>query len=186
MDDRPRRRRRALLAAALAAALTLPVAGPAAQADPVKKFWRYGKDVREHRWWTHAKKRRRHLRWHRQHPEATWKEHRALHHGDLVHRHRSQHRFRVLARQRGLASWYSGAVGACGVALKGLYAAHRTWPCGTRVSVRRGSRYVVVRILDRGPHVAGRVVDLSPGAFDRLGSLGEGVMGVTIYRLQRP
>jgi rare lipoprotein A len=47
-----------------------------------------------------------------------------------------------------------------------LTAAHRTLPFGTRVRVHslRSGRSVVVRINDRGPHIAGRVIDLSPAA----------------------
>jgi rare lipoprotein A len=46
-------------------------------------------------------------------------------------------------------------------------AAHRTLPFGTRVA---GS--VVVRINDRGPFVASRVIDLSPAAAHAIGVNG--------------
>jgi rare lipoprotein A len=57
---------------------------------------------------------------------------------------------------------------------KGLTAAHRTLPFGTRVRVvnKRNNRSVVVRINDRGPFVKGRVIDLTPAAASALGFSG--------------
>ena len=45
-----------------------------------------------------------------------------------------------------------------------LTAAHKTLPFGTLVEVtnRQNGRSIVVRINDRGPFVAGRVIDLTP------------------------
>lgn len=45
-----------------------------------------------------------------------------------------------------------------------LTAAHKTLPFGTLVEVtnRANGRSIVVRINDRGPYVAGRVIDLTP------------------------
>lgn len=56
----------------------------------------------------------------------------------------------------------------------GISAAHRTLPFGSRVVVRnqRTGRAITVRINDRGPFVAGRVVDLSTGANRALGGAG--------------
>ena len=47
-----------------------------------------------------------------------------------------------------------------------LTAAHKTLPFGTLVEVtnRKNGRSIVVRINDRGPFVAGRVIDLTPAA----------------------
>ena len=55
-----------------------------------------------------------------------------------------------------------------------LTAAHRTLPFGTRVRVTNDAngRSVVVRINDRGPFVAGRVIDLTPAAAQALGFSG--------------
>ncbi len=183
--DQPRRGlARAALAVGMTALMALPLAGPA-QAHPARQFWRYGKDVRVHKWWGHTVKRVAHRRWHRTHPEADSTEHDRYHHRRLRHLHRRSHLHDVLRSQEGGASWYEGEMGACGVPLSGLYAAHPSWPCGAKVSVRRGSEYVVVRVLDRGPYTAGRVIDLSREAFDRLGDLGAGVMSVKIYHLKR-
>lgn len=53
----------------------------------------------------------------------------------------------------------------------GLTAAHKTLPFGTRVKVTRvdNGKSVVVRVNDRGPHPAGRIVDMSTAAAARLG-----------------
>ncbi len=55
-----------------------------------------------------------------------------------------------------------------------LTAAHRTLPFGTlvRVTNNGNGRSVVVRINDRGPFVAGRVIDLTPAGARVLGFSG--------------
>ena len=42
-----------------------------------------------------------------------------------------------------------------------LGVAHKTLPCGTRVTLRRGDRVIRVRVVDRGPYVGGREFDLT-------------------------
>ncbi|MNF73155.1 RlpA-like protein precursor [compost metagenome] len=66
-----------------------------------------------------------------------------------------------------------------------LTAAHRTLPFGTRVKVTNlnNDRTVVVRINDRGPHIRGRIIDLSREAADRLGMLRAGVAPVRVESL---
>src|SRR4051812_41447406 len=62
-----------------------------------------------------------------------------------------------------------------------LTAAHRSLPLGTvlRVTRRDGKRSVVVRVNDRGPFGGERrILDLSRGAFERLGKLRAGVLEV--------
>jgi rare lipoprotein A len=56
----------------------------------------------------------------------------------------------------------------------GLIAAHRSYPFGTmvRVTNRKNGRSVVVRIIDRGPFIRGRVIDVSPAAARALGFSG--------------
>jgi len=63
-----------------------------------------------------------------------------------------------------------------------LTAAHRTLPFGTRVRVTNLStgRAVTVRINDRGPFIAGRIVDLSYSAADQIGMVGRGVTKVKL------
>ena len=66
-----------------------------------------------------------------------------------------------------------------------LTAAHRTLPVGTRLRVThvRSGRSVVVRVSDRGPHVRGRVIDLSRAAARRLGIVRAGTGRVRVERL---
>jgi rare lipoprotein A len=56
-------------------------------------------------------------------------------------------------------------------------------PFGTcvRVVAVRTGRQVEVRVTDRGPHKAGRVIDLSRAAAEALGIVGEGVAPVRLY-----
>lgn len=65
-----------------------------------------------------------------------------------------------------------------------LTAAHRTLPFGTRVKVTNlnNDRSVVVRINDRGPHVRGRLIDLSRRAAEALDMLRSGVAPVRVQR----
>jgi rare lipoprotein A len=77
----------------------------------------------------------------------------------------------------GLASWYqSGHTTASGERFhpNHLTAAHRSLPFGTRLRVEnlRTHRAVIVRVNDRGPHIKGRVLDLSRGAARRIGMIG--------------
>jgi rare lipoprotein A len=80
--------------------------------------------------------------------------------------------------QTGLASVYaySGARTASGehTSPAALTAAHRTLPFGTRVRVtnKANGRSVVVRIIDRGPFVRGRIIDVTPAAAHALGFSG--------------
>ena len=64
---------------------------------------------------------------------------------------------------------------------KTLIAAHRTFRFGTKVRVtnRRNGKSVIVRIIDRGPFIRGRVIDLSPAAARVIG-LGWGLAPVTL------
>jgi rare lipoprotein A len=54
-----------------------------------------------------------------------------------------------------------------------MTAAYRTYPFGTEIRVTRvkNNRSVIVRVNDRGPTEAGRVVDLSRAAGNQLGML---------------
>ena len=54
---------------------------------------------------------------------------------------------------------------------KSMTAAHRSLPFGTMVRVTNdlNGRTVIVRIVDRGPFVSGRVIDLAPAAASELG-----------------
>ena len=67
-----------------------------------------------------------------------------------------------------------------------LTAAHRTLPFGTRLRVTNVAtgRSVTVRVNDRGPFVAGRVVDVSRSAAESLGMVGQGVAKVKLDVVQ--
>ena len=68
-----------------------------------------------------------------------------------------------------------------------MTAAHRNLPFGTRVRVtHRGSgRSVDVTINDRGPYIAGRIIDLSRAAAQVIGMTGQGIAKVTVQVLGR-
>lgn len=90
--------------------------------------------------------------------------------------------------EEGMASWYgpgfAGRLTASGEIFdpNDLTAAHRTLPFGTRVRVTnlRNGRSVVVRINDRGPFKAGRVIDLSRAAAEAIGLVTAGVARVVV------
>lgn len=92
------------------------------------------------------------------------------------------------AVQRGLASWYGAEFANLPTASGEIFrpdevsAAHRSLPLGTVVDVtnERNGRVVRVRINDRGPFVAGRIVDLSKGAASAIGSVVDGVVPVSL------
>jgi rare lipoprotein A len=67
-----------------------------------------------------------------------------------------------------------------------LTAAHRTLPFGTRLRVTNVAtgRSVTVRVNDRGPFVAGRVVDVSYSAAQTLGMVGGGLAKVKLDVVQ--
>jgi rare lipoprotein A len=70
----------------------------------------------------------------------------------------------------------------------GYTAAHRSLPFGTRVLVtnRHNGRKVKVRINDRGPFVAGRIIDLSYAAAAKLNMLKAGVVPVEVTIVSTP
>ena len=70
---------------------------------------------------------------------------------------------------------------------RALTAAHRTLPFGTRVRIKHlgNGRWVDVRINDRGPYIAGRIIDLSKAAADVIGMTGRGIARVSMTVLGR-
>jgi rare lipoprotein A len=63
-----------------------------------------------------------------------------------------------------------------------LTAAHPTLPFGTRLRVTNSAtgKTVTVRVNDRGPYVAGRVIDVSRSAAEVLGMVDKGVANVRL------
>ena len=86
--------------------------------------------------------------------------------------------------ESGIASVYSGEKTANGeyAHATAYTAAHRTLPFGTFVEVTntRTGRSVIVRINDRGPYVAGRVIDLTPAGAKAIGSDGLAPVELTV------
>jgi rare lipoprotein A len=83
------------------------------------------------------------------------------------------------------ASWYGpGLYGnplGCGGTLHPgrLGVAHRTLPCGSKLTLRHRGRTVRVRVIDRGPYVGGREFDLTEATAQRLRFRGHGGILVT-------
>ena len=68
-------------------------------------------------------------------------------------------------------------------------AASKTLPLGTRARVTNleNGKSAVVTIEDRGPHVAGRIVDLSPSTAEQIGlDRREGIARVEVTPLEAP
>ncbi len=91
------------------------------------------------------------------------------------------------AYEWGRASYYSDRLAGHRTATgepydpRALTAAHRTLPFGTIVDVARpDGRHVTVRINDRGPYAAGRIIDLSRRAAAELGIVRAGVADVVL------
>ena len=66
-------------------------------------------------------------------------------------------------------------------------AAHKTLPFGTRVRVTNmgNGRSVEVTINDRGPYIAGRIIDLSKAAAQAISMTGQGIANVRMSVLGR-
>jgi rare lipoprotein A len=63
--------------------------------------------------------------------------------------------------------------------------AHKTFPFGTLLKIINplDGRYVIVEVIDRGPYIGKRVVDLSKSAFLKIGDLEKGIMTVVIEKI---
>ena len=91
---------------------------------------------------------------------------------------------------QGIASYYwQGQRVASGGRFdpNGMTAAHKTLPFGTRVRVTHlgNGRSVEVKINDRGPFIAGRIIDLSRGAAGVIGLTAQGIARVAVEVLGR-
>jgi len=174
-------------ALALTALLVIVPATAAGAHGNISRWWQFDPIV-WHEGWHHSKTLQSEFtRWQRNHPHAgTFKRSEFSH--VLRHRWRMMHFHQALSHQSGQATWYdqTGSIGACGVPLHGMYAASRTLPCGSLVSVRHGGRYVLVTVLDRGPFGSNsRILDLSPQAFRELAPLGDGVISIQAAGLHK-
>ncbi|NLJ27123.1 MAG: septal ring lytic transglycosylase RlpA family protein [Deltaproteobacteria bacterium] len=92
----------------------------------------------------------------------------------------------------GIASWYGsdfhGKPTSCGETydMNAMTAAHKTLPLGTYVKVTHldTNRSIIVRVNDRGPFVAGRIIDLSCRAAQELGTAQKGLARVRVEAVQ--
>jgi rare lipoprotein A len=100
----------------------------------------------------------------------------------------------VGAAERGRASWYGhpyhGRPAADGEIydMETLVAAHRTLPFQTWVRVRNltNDKTIDVRIIDRGPFVQDRIIDLSHAAAKAIDLIGPGVAMVEVTVIGAP
>ncbi len=100
----------------------------------------------------------------------------------------------VGAKETGLASWYGhpyhGRAAADGEIydMETLVAAHRTLRFNTWVRVTNldNGKTVEVRIIDRGPFVDGRIIDLSHAAAKAIDLIGPGVAEVQLDIIAAP
>jgi rare lipoprotein A len=96
--------------------------------------------------------------------------------------------------ETGVASWYGhpyhGRLAANGEIydMEKLTAAHRTLPLNTWVRVENlaNRKSVDVRIIDRGPFVDGRIIDLSHAAARQIDLLGPGTGRVRLVVFREP
>jgi len=95
----------------------------------------------------------------------------------------------IKTASHGVASFYTeGTKTASGERFNTMEmtAAHPTLPFGTKLRVTDvgSGKSVTVRVNDRGPYVAGRVVDVSYSAANALGMVGKGVTNVKLDVVQ--
>ncbi len=82
------------------------------------------------------------------------------------------HAATVGGSQQGVASYLSIAAGTC---------ANNAAPMGAVLTVTNAAGVsITCKVVSRGPFVAGRVVDLAESTFAHLGSLSQGLVGVTV------
>src|SRR5512140_2902328 len=90
--------------------------------------------------------------------------------------------------EEGIASWYGhpyhGRRASNGEIydMEKMTAAHRTMPFGTVVEVRNltNDLTTTVRIIDRGPFIDGRIIDLSHAAAKEIQMIGPGIAKVRV------
>lgn len=96
--------------------------------------------------------------------------------------------------ENGLASYYSDAYDGAETAYKVIYhkdelvAAHRQYPQNSVVQVRNveNGKTVKVKIIDKGPFIRGRVIEVSERAAAILGMLGKETVPVEVTLLSTP
>jgi rare lipoprotein A len=102
--------------------------------------------------------------------------------------HRKSAPNKVSGTETGLASFYAESYNGKQTANGEIYrsskltAAHKKLPFGTKVKVTNLSngKTVKVRINDRGPFIAGRIIDLTKAAATKIDMVNKGVVKVEI------
>lgn len=100
----------------------------------------------------------------------------------------------AVAQQKGKATFYTrkwdGKKTASGERLynDSLVCAHKTHKFGTLLLVKNpaNGKECVVKVIDRGPYVKGRIIDLSIRAARELGILNQGVAVVEVSVYKKP
>ena len=100
----------------------------------------------------------------------------------------------VGGRQNGLASAYSPEYDGAGTAYGIIYdrndlvAAHKTYPLNStlRVTNEANGRSVTVRVIDKGPFIRGRIIELSERAAEALDMQGARTVPVELQLLSTP
>jgi hypothetical protein len=100
---------------------------------------------------------------------------RAIARGDMLATASRSGKRKVIVYRPAHASYYGPGLYGNGLACGGTLSpgtvgvAHKTFPCGTKITFRHGNRSVNARVIDRGPFVAGREFDLTAALKNKLG-----------------
>ena len=103
--------------------------------------------------------------------------------------------FSAFSQETGIASYYHSGLKGYKMSNgdrydpEGLTCAHLTAPLGSIMKIARKDNpdySVIVTVTDRGPHVKGRIIDLSRRAARELGIIDLGVSEVVIAIIQVP
>lgn len=99
------------------------------------------------------------------------------------------------AQETGIASYYHDGLTGFRMANGQRYnpekltCAHLTYPLGTILKVARKDnpdQSVMVTVVDRGPYIKGRIIDLSKRAAKEIGLIRPGIAEVVIALVKRP
>jgi rare lipoprotein A (peptidoglycan hydrolase) len=104
---------------------------------------------------------------------------------------RSTSKTLVRSLRRTEASWYGPGLYGNGVACGGtlrrgtIGVAHKTLPCGSKVMVGYRGRFLMTKVIDRGPYIRGRALDLTYAGAEALGFIDAGVANVRYAVVKR-
>ncbi len=111
---------------------------------------------------------------------------------DSVGKHFSKHVATQVMVEFGVASWYDCPISPENVNNKNFRVndriypvAHKTLPFGTLIKVINPSnkRKILCRVIDRGPYITGRIIDLDRHASHAIGISGVGKVILKIYKV---